>query len=162
MARSRYLVHKGILSFTATLFSTSTPWPFVLADEGIIYSQTEPLSYEGVDYPGIRISYNDGVGVSPKDEYFIHYDAQTNQMAWLGYTVTYFSGEKSKKISWIRYNDWQEINDFVLPKSLTWFTVDDGKLVAPRNTREFADVVLTQDEPDADLFAPIEGAEIVE
>jgi len=92
--------------------------PFVLADDGVVYSETPDLEFEGKKYPGIGIGYLDGVGVSPKDEYFIHFDPETKQMAWLGYTVTYRSGEKSDRISWIRYNDWTTVGDVVLPKSI--------------------------------------------
>ncbi len=136
--------------------------PFVLADEGIIYTKTTPLTFEGVDYPGYRISYNSGVGISPEDEYFIHYDANTNQMAWLGYTVTFFSGEKSDKISWIRYNDWKQINGLKLPNSLSWYNTEEGKITELRNTREFANVIISKEPfPSEKLGMPI-GAKIVE
>jgi len=91
--------------------------PFVLADGGINYDKIDPLTFDGKEYPGYRISYGDGVGISPQDEYFIHYDANTHEMAWLGYTVTFFSGEKSEKISWIRYDDWKQFNGLKLPNT---------------------------------------------
>ena len=68
----------------------------------------------------IAFLLNGCVGASSKDEYFIHFDADTHQMAWLGYTVTYRSGESSDNVKWIRYNDWQEVNGLALPKSITW------------------------------------------
>jgi len=60
--------------------------PFVLADDGIIYGDIAPLEFEGTAYPGISISYKEGVGSSSKDEYFIYYNPETYQMAikWLG------------------------------------------------------------------------------
>ena len=118
--------------------------PFVLADEGIKYEKIEPLEFENKSYPGYRISYGDGIGVSPEDEYFIHYDADTHEMAWLGYTVTFFSGKKSEKRSYIRYNDWKNFNGIKLPNSLTWFKVEEGKLIEPRNTRTFDKVVISE------------------
>ena len=69
--------------------------PFVLADDGINYQDVEPLVFEGKTYPGIQISYESGVGESSEDEYKVYYDPETNKMTWLGYTVTYFSKEKS-------------------------------------------------------------------
>ena len=56
--------------------------PFVLADQGIVYTQTENLEFEGKSYPGIGIGYEQHVGTSPKDEYYIHFDPETFQMAW--------------------------------------------------------------------------------
>ena len=154
--------YKGNAVFYHNLIFYFYAMPFVLADDGIIYGETEPLEYEGKSYPGIRISYNDGVGVSSKDEYFIHYDPTTYEMAWLGYTVTYFSGEKSKKISWIRYDDWKEMSGVVLPNSLTWFKVEEGKLIEPRNTRQFANIKVSETALADAVFAKPAGAKIVE
>jgi len=111
--------------------------PFVLADEGIKYSETAPLEFGGVSYPGIKISYDEGVGVSPEDEYFLHYNASNNQMAWLGYTVTYHSQEKSTKIKWIRYDDWEEIDGLKLPASIMWYKNENNKPVEERSQRYY-------------------------
>jgi len=121
--------YKGNPEFYHNLMFYFYAMPFVLADDGIIYIETKDLVFEGVSYPGIRISYDAGVGITPKDEYFIHYNAETFQMEWLGYTVTYRSGEKSDNIKWIRYNDWQNINDLILPSSISWYTVEGGEAV---------------------------------
>ena len=76
--------YKGNAIFYHNLMFYFYAMPFVIADDGINYSETEPLEFEGKNYPGIRISYDAGVGVSPEDEYFVHYDPETHQMAWLG------------------------------------------------------------------------------
>ena len=99
--------------------------PFVLADDGITYSEVDPIEFEGVKYPGYKISYGANVGTSPDDNYFIYFNPETKQMEWLGYTVTYFTKEPSEKVSLIRYNDWENVNGFILPKSITWYKKDD-------------------------------------
>lgn len=154
--------YKGSPVFYHNLMFYFYAMPFVLADDGIIYGDTEPLAFEGKTYPGIRITYNDGVGVSSKDEYFIHYDPTTYEMAWLGYTVTYFSGEKSERISWIRYNDWKVMNSLLLPNALNWFKVEEGKLIEPRNTRQFANIKVSETALGDDVFAKPATAKIVE
>ncbi len=111
--------------------------PFVLADKGINYDIAEDLVVDGVAYPGIRISYDMGVGVSPKDEYFLHYDAKTNQMAWLGYTVTYRSGEVSDKVNWIGYHEWEALNGVVLPKAISWHAHEGRDIKEKVNTLVF-------------------------
>lgn len=118
--------------------------PFVLADEGVIFSETEPIVFEEKEYPGFRISYKSDIGLSPEDEYFIHYDAETYEMAWLGYTVTYYSGKKSDKVKWIRYDDWKQFNGLKLTNTLTWFKTEDGKLTEPKNKREFVNVKVSE------------------
>ncbi len=154
--------YKGNPKFYTNLMFYFYAMPFVIADDGITYSDTESLEYKGKSYPGIRISYGEGVGVSPEDEYFLHYDADTKEMAWLGYTVTFFSGEKSDKRSYIRYNDWKNFNGVKLPNSLTWFKVEEGKLIEPRSTRNFDKVMVTETVFDDATFEKTAGATVVE
>jgi len=153
--------YKGNAVFYHNLMFYFYTMPFVLADDGINYSETEAIEFEGISYPGIRISYDDGVGLSSKDEYFIHYNPETFQMEWLGYTVTFRTGEKSEKVNWIRYNDWMTISDVVLSKSLTWFVFEDEKLKEPRSTRNFENIALSETAKPADFFMQPEGAKIM-
>ena len=154
-------VYEGDPVFYHNLMFYFYAMPFVLADDGINYGETDNLEFEGKSYPGIRISYDDGVGISSKDEYFLHYDADTNQMAWLGYTVTFRSGEKSENVKWIRYNDWQQLNGLVLPNSLTWHKVEDGKIMEAASTRNFENVFITDVAKTADFYAMPENGKIV-
>jgi len=154
--------YKGNPKFYTNLMFYFYSMPFVLADAGINYSDTEPLEYDGKSYPGIRISYGEEVGMSPEDEYFLYYDAKTHEMAWLGYTVTFFSGEKAEKKSYIRYNDWKDFNGLKLPNSLTWFKVEKGKLIEPRNTRKFANVMISENAIDDATFEKTAGAKVVD
>ena len=126
--------------------------PFVLADDGINYSEATPLEMDGVSYPAIRISYEDGVGASSKDEYILYYEPETFQMAWLGYTVTYFSDEPSDDLHWIKYSDWQQVNGLLLPKDLTWYQYENGLPTEPRSTREFIEVEISENPLPDDLF----------
>lgn len=123
---------KGNPEFYYNLYFYFYAMPFVLADDGIVYSETKPLVFEGVSYPGIKISYKANIGTSPDDNYFIYYHPETYQMEWLGYTVTYFSKKPSTKFNIIRYNDWENINGVVLPKSITWYQKnEDGNPTEP-------------------------------
>lgn len=150
--------YKGNPKFYTNLIFYFYAMPFVIADEGINYNKVEPIVFEGKSYPGYRISYDNGVGISPKDEYFIHYDAETYEMQWLGYTVTYFSGEKGTKTSWIRYNDWKDFNGLKLPNSLSWYKSKDGEITELRNTRNFANVTVSSEVLSKETFQMPEGA----
>lgn len=136
--------------------------PWVLADEGTNFREAEPLTVGGISYPGLHVSYDAGVGESPEDEYYLHYDPDTHEMRWLGYTVTYFTGEASDKISWIHYPTWTEYDGVGLADSLVWYTVEEGTPVAPRSTRVFSKVRLSEKTPRDERFAMREGAEVVE
>ncbi|MFK7832349.1 MAG: DUF6503 family protein [Winogradskyella sp.] len=136
--------------------------PFIVGDDGITYETAEPLVFEGKTYPGILISYDAGVGVSPDDQYIIYYNAETGQMEWLGYTVTFGKEGKSKDFRFIRYNNWQTINGLVLPKSVDWYTIENNVPIAKRNTVEFTEVLLSQNAPEKSLFVKPESAKIID
>ncbi len=154
--------YKGNAKFYTNLIFYFYAMPFVLSDEGINYTLADPLTFEGIEYPGYKISYGDGIGLSSKDEYYIHYNAETNEMAWLGYTVTFHSGESSKKISWIRYNDWKSFNGLKLPNSMTWYTVEDGKITTPKKVRSFTNVNISEQASEPSIFSKTTGARVVE
>ena len=136
-------MYKGNPEFYHNLMFYFYAMPFVLADDGINYAQTEDLIFEGKNYPGIEITYDSGIGTSPKDEYYLHYDPDTYQMAWLGYTVTYRTGEDSDNVKWIRYNDWGNFQGLVLPKSISWYHYEGRQLGELRNTVVFEDITLS-------------------
>ena len=83
-------------------------------------------------------------------------------MAWLGYTVTYRSGEVSDNVRWIRYDDWTNLDGVVLPNSISWFNYEGRTLLEPANTRTFESASLTTEAKDASFYAKPEGAEFVE
>lgn len=153
--------YKGDPIFYHNLMFYFYAMPFVLGDKGTIYSETEALKYDGKTYPGIRISFDAGTGVSSKDEYFLHYDQETHQMAWLGYTVTYRSGEKSDNIKWIRYNDWMEVDGLILPQSITWHAYEGRTIKEGRDPTIFEDVALSETPKEATFYAKSENAKVV-
>jgi len=61
--------YKGNPVFYKNLMFYFYAMPWVLADPGIVYSPAEPITYDGITYPGIMVGYDDGVGFSPKDNY---------------------------------------------------------------------------------------------
>lgn len=135
--------------------------PFVLADSGINYKVAEDLVYDGKNYPGIHISYNDGVGASSKDDYYLYYDSETYEMAWLAYTFTYGTDEKSDKLSFIRYNDWADVNGAKLPKSITWYLNEGKSIKEVRKTVTFDNNILEEtSRPDA-FYAVPENANVI-
>ena len=134
--------------------------PFVLADDGIIYSETEDLVYEDKIYPGIGIAYGANIGTSPKDEYYIHFDPETYEMTWLGYTVTYRTGEKSDNIKWIRYGQWLDEKGIHLPKSITWHNYEGRTIGAAKSTVSFENVSLSKEPVASGFFEKPIGAKV--
>jgi len=136
--------------------------PFVLGDDGITYQDVDPLIYEGKSYPGIKISYEKGIGGSPDDEYILYYDQETNKMAWLGYTVTYFTQEKSKEFHFIKYSNWQTVNGFVLPAKLEWYKANGFKIGEKRSEMNFVNISVSKTAPNDSLFEKTENGVISE
>lgn len=153
--------YKGDAVFYHNLMFYFYAMPFVLSDDGINYEAAEALKFEGKSYPGIRITYNDGIGLSAKDEYYIHYNPETFQMEWLGYTVTYRSGEKSDNVKWIRYNDWMNVEGLKLPKSITWHSYEGREIKEAKPPVNFENVSLSETAHSAGFFVQPEGAKIM-
>ena len=154
--------YKGDPIFYRNLMFYFYAMPWVLADPGIIYEDTEALVFDGETFPGIKISYNDGIGISPKDNYFLHYEETTGKMRWLGYTVTGRTGKASDKVKWIEYPTWSDHGGVELPDSLVWYTLEDNLPVAPRSTRVFSDVQMGKEAPSDEVFLMPEGATVYE
>jgi hypothetical protein len=144
--------YRGNAEFYHNLMFYFYAMPFVLADPGINYRQIEPLVAEGKQYPGIAVSYDDGIGASSKDEYLLFYHPETFEMAWLGYTATYFSNERSTEFNWIKYSAWDTFNGLKLPATLTWYNHDQSLPTEPRNSVDFANVKLSEDMLEKELF----------
>jgi len=136
--------------------------PFVAADDGIKYEEVPALDFEGVSYPGFKISYESNIGISPEDEYFIHYSPETYQMEWLGYTVTYFSKEKSNIIGWRRYNDWVDVSGLKLPNSMLRMASKDNLPVSQKSKTDFKNMMVSKDDFEDGYFSMPEGARVVE
>ncbi|WP_196893164.1 DUF6503 family protein [Aureivirga marina] len=145
---------KGKPEFYHNLYFYFLAMPFVLGDDGIVYdTNVEPITVDGKTYKGIKVSYNDGVGTSSKDNYILFYDEETHQMKWLGYTVTYFSNEASEKYSLIKYEDWKNIDGVSLPTKLTWFDFTDYKVGEPKGKPTvFDNIMLSKEAPSQDMF----------
>ena len=143
---------KGNPRFYHNLMFYFYAMPFVLGDQGISYEKVDDLKVEDASYPGYKISYGDGVGDSPKDNYFIYYDAKSHQMKYLGYTVTFFSKESSEKISLIEYADWNDVNGLLLPKTLKWRDFKEGVVGDVKSERNFENASASEEKLDATLF----------
>lgn len=151
----------GSARFYHNLYFYFIAMPFVLADPGITYEEAPAISFEGVDYPGVKISYGANVGDSPDDNYILYYHPETHQMEWLAYTVTYRSKEPSDNFRLIRYQDWKKVNGLVLPHQLTWFKYEDGVVVEPaRDPMIVSDMSFSTTALAETTYAKPEGAEV--
>jgi hypothetical protein len=154
--------YQGNARFYHNLMFYFYAMPFIVSDDGIVYENIPSTELMGQKYAAIKISYDAGVGDSADDEYIIYYDPDSNNMEWLGYTVTY--GKEGKNDDWhfIKYNSWQLVNGLTLPKDLVWYNVEDGKPVKARNTMTFSKVTATATILESSVFLMPKGAEVIE
>ncbi len=135
-------------------------FPFVVGDPGVIYEVLDPIELDGKTYNQVKISYYDGVGDAPNDNYIICSDPETNQMQWLLYTAT-FGGEVEHEYSLIKYEGWQKFGGVMLPTSLQWYKYEDGVVGEPRgDARSFTNIQVSTEYPSMDNFEMPEGAAI--
>lgn len=138
---------KGDPKFYYNLYFYFYAMPFVFADDGITYEKTADLTFEGESYPGYKISFANDKGSSPDDNYFLYFNKATHQMEWLGYTVTYFSKKPTTKANLIRYENWEVVNELLLPKSISWFKKDSlgAPLEPARPPVEFKNAIISKE-----------------
>ncbi|MCM4165793.1 hypothetical protein DHC50_19495 [Arenibacter sp. A80] len=153
---------KGDPVFYHNLKSYFFNMPFVLGDKGIVYGETEDLVYAGVQYPGIAVRFKSGIGTSYKDQYFLHYHPKTHKMAWLGYTVSYGSGERSNSVNWIGYHDWTSVAGLMVPKTLTWYNSEGRTIKAPKIPVLFEGIAFSGQGKPRSFFAKPENGVFVE
>ena len=136
-------------------------FPFVVGDPGVFYEDLDPIALNDKTYNAVKVSYGDGVGDSPKDNYIILSDQSTHQMEWLMYTATFGASEGKSNYSLIKYDGWQERGGVVLPSSLQWFQYKDGVVGDPRGgARTFENVTVGSEYPAMSNFEMPEGAQV--
>ena len=117
--------YKGNATFYYNLYFYFYAMPFVLGDTGIIYEKVDELIFEGIKYPGYKISYEADIGASTDDTYMVYYNSKNYQMEWLAYTVTFAAKESNDDYHLIKYNKWEAVDGFLLPKEITWYKMDE-------------------------------------
>lgn len=156
------LGYEGNPKFYHNLMFYFYAMPFIIADPGTNYAEVGATELDGKMYNGYKISYNDGIGDSSKDEYILYFDQKTNKMAWLAYTVTFMDKKKSDDWHYIKYDKWQEVNGLQLPEKITWWNVKDGKPKGEDMDIKFDKITATETMLDASVFKKPAEAEYVQ
>lgn len=150
---------KGSPRFYHNLIFYFVAMPFVLADPGINYVEEDRV-FNDKTYHTVSVSYNDGVGDAPEDEYIAFFDPETHQMEWLLYTVTYFTGEKGKKFNALNYAEWKEVNGLLVPTLMKGYTFEEDQLGDLRYERPISKISLSEEILDDSYFRQPQISEI--
>jgi hypothetical protein len=151
---------EGSPRFYHNLYFYFFAMPFVLSDPGIKYKVLADRTLNEKQYACLRIRFQDHVGDAPEDEYIALFNPETHRMEYLLYTVTYYEGKPSRQYHALHYNEWQEANGIIVPKTMTRMEYADGMIGEIKYVRTFSDVEISADVPENDLFEKPAGAEI--
>lgn len=134
--------------------------PQVLADPGIVYEDLGERTLGDKTYRALKASFKEGTGDADDDLYIAHFNPETYQLEVLLYTVTYFSGEKHENYNALVYDNWQTVNGLKVPASMVGYKFENGEIGEVRYNTLFTGVEFKQEQPDQELFAVPETAEI--
>lgn len=146
--------------FYHNLFFYFFSFPFVMADDGIVLEPQGTKSLKGKEYNALKVSYEEGVGDTPEDYYIAYFDPETNQLEWLLYTITYFSGEAHEDYNALHYSDWQKVDELLVPKKIVGYKyVDDSVTNTERYRAIFSNIKFRKKDLEDHIFEMPETAE---
>ena len=120
----------------------------MIGDPRIEYEDLEGIEIQSKKYNAIKISFNEGIGDAPKDNYIVLSDTETHQLEWLMYTATFGLDETSDRYSLIKYGGWAEYQGVYLSSSSQWYQYKDGTVGEPKGAaRKFSEIVVSKDYP---------------
>ncbi len=125
--------------------------PFVLTDPGVTVMKVEDKLLNGKTYPTFQVKFDENVGDSPEDQYFLLINEETNQLEYLLYTVTYF-GNANPSFNALKYEDYRDNNGIFFPRILTGYVYENDSTKEMRYNLSFGDVLLLPDEFNAEIF----------
>lgn len=134
--------------------------PFVVGDEGARYEDLGSRTLGSKNYDQLKVSYGEGVGDAPDDNYILLTDPETHRMEWLLYTVTYRSGAPNDSYHLIKYGDWIASSGLLVPTKLTWYEWAGDTLGAVGSSVSFDEITFSEHSPNDSLFDMPEGAQI--
>ncbi len=129
--------------------------PFVLADPGVNLEKLEDRELNGKTYQVVRVTFDDGTGVAPEDQYVLYVDPETNRMEVLLYSVTYFDSSRASNYSANHYADWQEVGGLLVPQKLVRYhwNPDGMTFGSTRGEKLFDHVEFSQSEASLDVYS---------
>jgi hypothetical protein len=125
--------------------------PFVFTDPGVTVEKTEDKSLNGTLYPTFKVSFDNEIGDSPKDQYFMLINPETNRLEYLLYTVTFY-GTDNPTFNALKYEDYRDNDGIFFPRILTGYVYENDSTKDIRYNVSFGDLLLLPEEFDESIF----------
>jgi hypothetical protein len=134
--------------------------PYIFTDPGVIVKKTENKLVNGISHEAFEVSFEENVGDSPKDKYFMLVDPESGKLAWVLYSVTFFDKENTK-VNALKYEDYRDAGGLIFPRIMTGYQFENDSTKRLSYQVTFSDVLLVDKAMDADLFAMPEKKAVV-
>ncbi|MDN5211747.1 DUF6503 family protein [Fulvivirgaceae bacterium BMA12] len=134
--------------------------PFVLKDPGVSVTYEGKSTIDSLEYESIKVTFGSGVGLTPKDVYYLYIDPESNLLKILVYSISYFDKSETQTLGSAKvYSDYKPTQGLLMPGKMENFVWEDGKLGASKNhLRVFEKIRFLKEIPDEKKFAAPEGA----
>jgi hypothetical protein len=149
-------------------FWATTPYyffalPFVASDPGVRFERLADAKLEGEVHHLVKLSYEAGVGDSPKDYYVLYIHPKTHRMSALRYVVAYpgffpEGGHTPEKLLVFRAQ--QAVQGLLISHRYEVFAWDETEGVGAKVTDVDVKGVRFGERTEATVFDPPSGAEI--
>ncbi|GAA0879090.1 hypothetical protein GCM10009119_20580 [Algoriphagus jejuensis] len=134
--------------------------PYVFTDPGVKVEKTENKLVDGQSYGAFQVSFEDNVGDSSGDIYYMLIDEDTGRLAWVLYTVTFFD-KSNTRMNALKYEDYRDAGGLVFPRVMTGYQFENDSTKKISYQVSFSDVLLVDEPMDDDLFAMPEKNAVV-
>ena len=154
--------YSGNPRFSNGLYFYFFAMPFVFDDPGVHAQDAGQRIVSGQTYDAVEISFGEGTGSSPDDVYIAHFHPETNQLAFVLYSVTFYSQSPSNNLNAIVFDEFQEAGGLQVPAKVSFYRWNKENSVFgdKRGEALFKNVLFSQQAPDPSVFARPEGAVI--
>jgi len=128
-----------------------------LADPGVNYEVLEDISIDSKRYNVLKTTFDDGIGDASGDHYILYTDPQTNKIAFITYSVTYFDSSKATSYKALRYK-WAENNGILAPTEMSGYKWENNAFGDFRYSNPVNKLNYSQEKMDDNMFAVPTGA----
>jgi hypothetical protein len=125
--------------------------PYIFTDPGVTVKKIDNKLLNGESYEAFEVSFDQNIGASPGDKYFMLVDPETGRLAWVLYSVTFFD-KNNTTLNALKYEDYRDADGLIFPRVMTGYQLQNDSTKRLNYQVSFADVALDQDEIDEDFF----------
>ncbi len=136
--------------------------PFVFADPGVVTRDIEPTEFQGKTYDRVAVSYPQGVGDTPEDDYILYIDSQTRRLKMIDFVPTSAEVNGDTPLDEIPrkalvFDTWERYDGLLIPSQATFYGWTDGQLQGEGSTYRIHSVKFSKDAPGPEYFRAERG-----